>query len=99
VSSLFFFEANVSDLSFDKINNHHHGQDQANFLPSSEYQSSSNLQSTSSESNPLEFLSSVELDTINFDDLINFLSSEPRKQTEPLKNSTGQVDSAFGTVY
>jgi len=66
----FFSEANISALSFDKINNHHHSQDQANLSPSSEYQSSSNPQSTSSESNPLEFLSSVELDTIDFNNLI-----------------------------
>jgi len=85
-------------LSFDKINNYHHGQDQASVSPSSGYQSSSNPQSTSSESNPLEFLSSGELDTIDFDHLINSLSSEPQKQTEPLKKSTGQVDSTFDTI-
>jgi len=93
-----FSEVNISALSFDKINNRHHGQDQANLSPSSEYQSSSNPQSTSSESNPLEFLSYVELDTIDFDNLINSLSSEPQKQTEPMKKSTGQVDSTFDTI-
>jgi len=61
-----FSEANVFALSFDKVNNHHQGQDQANLLPSSGYQLSLNPQSTSSESNPLELYSSVELDTIDF---------------------------------
>jgi len=60
----FFSEVNVSALSFDKVNNHHHGQDQANLSSSSGYQSSSILQSTSSESNPLGFLSSLELDNV-----------------------------------
>jgi len=36
--------------------------------------------------------------TIDSDNLINFFSSEPQKQTEPLKKSTGQVDSTFDTI-
>lgn len=93
-----FSEPHVFTSSYNKTNQHHHSRDQANLSPSSGYQSSPNPQSTSSDSNPLEFLSSEELDNTDFDELINSLSSEPQKQTEPLKKSVGQVDSTFDSI-
>ena len=78
--------------------NHHQGQVQATYSPSSGYQSSPNTHSTSPESNLLELLSPEQLSNADFEELINALSSPPQKETEPLKKPLNQADPTFDGI-
>ena len=78
--------------------NHHQGQVQATYSPSSGYQSSPNTHSTSPESNLLELLSPEQLSNADFEELINALSSPSQKETEPLKKPLNQADPTFDGI-
>ena len=78
--------------------NHHRGQVQATYSPSSGYQSSPNTHSTSPESNLLELLSPEQLNNADFEELINTLSSTSQREAEPLKKPLSQADSTFDGI-
>ena len=85
-------------ISSETVDQNHHSQIQASYSPSSGYQSSPNMVSTSTNRNPLDTFSLQHLNDTEFNELIEALNSEPPVQPEPVKNSLNQNGSTFDGI-
>ena len=87
-------------VSSEVTKHNHQNQLQASYSPSSGYQSSPNARSTSPESNLLELLSPEQLleDNLDFEELIDTLSSPPQSENAPLKNPLNQSNTFDGII-
>ena len=98
LSSISSSAGSLVSISSEAGDHNHHSQIQASYSPSSGYQSSPNMVSTSPDRNPLDTLSPQCLNDTEFDELIEVLNSEPPVQTEPVKNVLNQGDSKFDGI-